>query len=87
MKTMINGLRAIASGALLTIGLMACDAGNGYAEENNVDTNYVGYQTSVPVTPDSTTTSADNTALPDTSFEDTHPNDGRPIDYDDKKPY
>lgn len=87
MKQLIIDFRTLLAGSLLTFSLVACDSANNYTSDDEVDTSYVGYQTSVPVTPDSTATLADDEPLQDTTFEDTHPNDGKPIDYDNKKPY
>ncbi len=79
MKTMIKNLLAA---AVLTMGLTACGDNNGYADTEAEDTTFVGYQTSVPVTPDSTATMTDDSIPNDgQEFEDTHPNDMKPSDY------
>ena len=79
MKTHLKNLLAA---AILTLGLAACGDNNGVANSEAEDTTFVGYQTSVPVTPDSTQTMEDDSTLNEEGLPDTHPNDQKPIDYD-----
>lgn len=76
MKYPIQLLSTLLFALMLTLGFTACgDADSELDSENVEDTTYVGYQTTATVSPDSA-------VIDSSGFEDTKPNDMKPVDYD-----